>query len=97
MSTPPKYPYINCRLFGHTWNADPQAIADYLDNLREEPELGEPDVGLRCLRCEMLRVDWWDFRGDLLRRHYVTPENYKIESILPPTRADWRMAYTEAT
>lgn len=69
--------YLKCRSWGHMWD-------DYRPLGRDH---GDFVLTLRCDRCATERVDTLDSAGDVIRRSYEYPEDYKITGYISGDRA----------
>lgn len=69
--------YLKCRSWGHMWD-------DYRPLGRDR---GDYVLTLRCDRCATERVDTLDSAGDVIRRNYEYPEDYKISGYISGDRA----------
>lgn len=71
--------YTECRTFGHSWDRyNASGARTY-------------DFTLRCVRCTTTRHDNLDVRGELEKRKYGYPDDYK-EMGVKLTRAELRVA-----
>lgn len=63
--------FLWCRSFGHAWEFEGDKIGRRGNRITIEEEVS-------CLHCGMTRYDWRE-GVTLVRRRYVTPENYYLK------------------
>lgn len=85
MPTPDSY--IACRTYGHAWFEAPITGAW----AQGWGSIGAP-MTLRCERCTAERHDVINPTGDVIRRSYVHPPNYRYPKHEAPTVKDMRLA-----
>jgi hypothetical protein len=73
--------FVDCRIFGHAWES---TEAD------RNPAIGWY-VKLRCTRCNTVRSDIVNRFGQVERRRYEYPDNYKDTDHW--ARTDWRLQF----
>lgn len=79
------YDFVHCRLLGHSWRF---VVSDWTSTLRGRA------MTVRCDRCDMERRDTFsEITGQLMARHYIRPDGYKLPKGYHPNRADWRRVW----
>lgn len=74
-----QHAFDQCRTFGHAW---------YEQDATRAPLFGYY-MWLQCERCDTIRKDIVDLRGDLSSRHYQYPNGYKASEKL--AKSEYRM------
>lgn len=65
--------YLMCRDLGHAWKEDETKVEG-----RKKGQVGTVGRVLGCLRCNMVRIDSFNYRGELLNRQYRQPAGYQL-------------------
>lgn len=74
--------YVTCKTIGHAWDHNP--------NPSRRGSSYKHVLAFRCTRCGTERIDGLDWKGDIIFRYYVYPENYR--SAQKMARNDLRLA-----
>lgn len=77
--------YVQCRTLGHAWEKIPRT-----QRTKEWVGYG---FALRCTRCHTERYDDFDHVGELSRRQYGYPDDYKLAKDETPDRSSLRMMF----
>ncbi len=78
--------YIACRTYGHAWFEAP-VVGEWATGWQH----AEP-VALKCERCDAERHDIVDRSGQVVRRKYVYPPNFRYPKAEKPSIQDMRLA-----
>lgn len=79
--------YTLCRAIGHAWMIDERTK-------KRKGGIGTYVVIFGCGRCNMTRIDSYNYKGELLTRTYRQPEDYKLS--FKPSMVDLRkMLFTK--
>lgn len=65
--------FVQCRLLGHAWDEIPSDLS-----IKGKRVLTGERMSFRCVRCQTVREEVWNIKGELSMRRYIYADNYQF-------------------